>query len=207
VIPDDMLWRSTCAARTDLWWLGPTCADSHQTCAGSHRPAAGCSARADERQVLLGILDADPGLASDRAGQLLIGDENYFGGDFMATLAWGRPEAAAPSPQGRSRTSRLAFLQAATAGRRVHLRQLQGTARPRAARRQDISLSPDPLPAAHPRADRRQLAQRPDRPARETITPGPMTTNPWNRSSGLDRASATSSRVEWTPSFDLRFCR
>jgi hypothetical protein len=44
-------------------------------------------AKADERQVLLGILDADPELTSGRAGQILIGDKNYFGADFEAALA------------------------------------------------------------------------------------------------------------------------
>jgi hypothetical protein len=43
-------------------------------------------ARAGERQVLPGIL-ADPGLTSGRAGQILIGDKNYFGADFEAGLA------------------------------------------------------------------------------------------------------------------------
>jgi hypothetical protein len=44
-------------------------------------------AKADERQVLLGILDADPALLADRRGQTLIGDKNYYGRDFEATLA------------------------------------------------------------------------------------------------------------------------
>jgi hypothetical protein len=43
-------------------------------------------AKADERQVLLGILD-DPVLTADRARQVIIGDKNYFGRDFEATLA------------------------------------------------------------------------------------------------------------------------
>jgi hypothetical protein len=42
-------------------------------------------AKADERQVLLGIL-ADEELAG-RAGQLLIGDKNYYGRDFEGDLA------------------------------------------------------------------------------------------------------------------------
>jgi DDE family transposase len=46
-------------------------------------------AKADERQVLPGILDADPQLTSGRAGQILIGDKNYFGADFEP--AWPRP--------------------------------------------------------------------------------------------------------------------
>jgi len=44
-------------------------------------------AKADERQTLLAILTADPTLAADRTGQTLIGDKNYFGADFEATLA------------------------------------------------------------------------------------------------------------------------
>jgi AAA ATPase domain len=44
-------------------------------------------AKADKRQVLLGILEHDPGLAADRPGQLLIGDKNYYGKDFEAGLA------------------------------------------------------------------------------------------------------------------------
>ncbi len=43
-------------------------------------------AKADERQVLLGILDASPDLAALLPGQILIGDKNYFGADFEATL-------------------------------------------------------------------------------------------------------------------------
>ncbi len=43
-------------------------------------------AKADERQVLLGIFDADPGLLADRPGQILIGDKNYYGRDFEAAL-------------------------------------------------------------------------------------------------------------------------
>ena len=44
-------------------------------------------AKADERQVLLGILDADPGLAAARPGQVLIGDKNYYGKAFETALA------------------------------------------------------------------------------------------------------------------------
>ena len=43
-------------------------------------------AKADERQVLLGIFDADPSLVADRPGQILIGDKNYYGRDFEAAL-------------------------------------------------------------------------------------------------------------------------
>ena len=43
-------------------------------------------AKADERQVLLDIVLADPELAG-RPGQTMIGDKNYYGRDFEATLA------------------------------------------------------------------------------------------------------------------------
>jgi Transposase DDE domain len=43
-------------------------------------------AKADERQTLLGILDADPELTTERSGQTLIGDKNYFGREFETTL-------------------------------------------------------------------------------------------------------------------------
>ena len=44
-------------------------------------------AKADERQVLLGIFEADPGLVATRPGQVLIGDKNYYGHGFEAVLA------------------------------------------------------------------------------------------------------------------------
>jgi Transposase DDE domain len=44
-------------------------------------------AKADERQVLLAIFDADPGLLAQRPGQILIGDKNYYGAAFEAALA------------------------------------------------------------------------------------------------------------------------
>jgi len=44
-------------------------------------------AKADERQVLLGILAADPTLTEDRAGQTVIADKHYYGHAFEATLA------------------------------------------------------------------------------------------------------------------------
>jgi Transposase DDE domain len=43
-------------------------------------------AKADEREVLLGILAADPTLLAARPGQTLITDNNYFGRQFEAEL-------------------------------------------------------------------------------------------------------------------------
>jgi hypothetical protein len=44
-------------------------------------------AKTDERQVLLGILAADPTLAAARPGQTLIADKHYYGRQFEAALA------------------------------------------------------------------------------------------------------------------------
>jgi len=44
-------------------------------------------AKADERQVLLELLDQDPTLTTGRTGQVLIADKNYYGRDFEATLS------------------------------------------------------------------------------------------------------------------------
>ena len=66
-------------------------------------------AKADERQVLLAILAADPGLAAMLPGQILIGDKNYYGRDFEATLASAAPACCArparASPNGRAPSS------------------------------------------------------------------------------------------------------
>lgn len=44
-------------------------------------------AKADEREVLLGMLQADAALVSCRPGQTVIGDKNYFGRDFEKQIA------------------------------------------------------------------------------------------------------------------------
>jgi hypothetical protein len=56
-------------------------------------------AKADERQVLLGML-ADPALGAGRPGQIIIGDKNYYGHDFEATLADGRICLLRPARKG-----------------------------------------------------------------------------------------------------------
>ena len=58
-------------------------------------------AKADERQVLLGILD-DGTLTAGRAGQIIIGDKNYYGHDFEATLASAGLILLRPARQGES---------------------------------------------------------------------------------------------------------
>lgn len=44
-------------------------------------------AKADEREALLDIFATEPELVSDRPGQTLIGDKNYFGREFEGQLA------------------------------------------------------------------------------------------------------------------------
>jgi Transposase DDE domain len=57
-------------------------------------------AKAGERQVLLGILDADPSLIAERPGQILIGDKNYYGHDFETALATAGLTLLRPARQG-----------------------------------------------------------------------------------------------------------
>jgi len=56
-------------------------------------------AKADERQVLLDIL-AGPVLTAGRAGQIIIGDKNYYGHDFEAVLADDRIWLLRPARKG-----------------------------------------------------------------------------------------------------------
>ena len=44
-------------------------------------------AKADEREILLCMLETDAALVSERAGQTLIGDKNYYGRDFEKKVA------------------------------------------------------------------------------------------------------------------------
>jgi hypothetical protein len=66
-------------------------------------------AKADERQVLLDIL-ADPALTAGRAGQIIIGDKNYYGRDFEATLAAGGLRLLRPARQGEPARAGAQFL-------------------------------------------------------------------------------------------------
>ena len=122
-------------------------------------------AKADERQVLLGILAADPTLVATRPGQTLIADKHYYGREFEAGA--GRPggPAAAPGPQGRAPAGRRAPVPPAAAGHRVDQPDLQGPAGPGTPRRPHPGRGRRPGAATHPGPDRRHLAQRPHRPA------------------------------------------
>ena len=67
-------------------------------------------AKADERQTLLGILDADQSLAARLNGQTLIGDKNYYGRDFEAALATSGATLLRPARHGEGERSGARFL-------------------------------------------------------------------------------------------------
>ncbi|MDT7649180.1 MAG: hypothetical protein QOI36_586 [Pseudonocardiales bacterium] len=67
-------------------------------------------AKADERQTLLGMLGADPDLtAPARAGQILIGDKNYYGREFEAILAGAGLDLLRPARKGEAPRAGTAF--------------------------------------------------------------------------------------------------
>ena len=57
-------------------------------------------AKADERETLLDLLAAEPGLLHDRPGRILIGDKNYFGGAFERELAEQGAQLPRPARKG-----------------------------------------------------------------------------------------------------------
>jgi len=74
-----------CASHSRFFWG----LRLHLVCTLSGLPIAFAltGAKADERQILLGMLEAEPGLMAGRDRQTLIGDKNYFGRDFEQSLA------------------------------------------------------------------------------------------------------------------------
>ena len=57
-------------------------------------------AKADEREVLLGMFEADPNLVAARPKQKLMADKNYYGKAFEAALADADLELLRPARQG-----------------------------------------------------------------------------------------------------------
>ncbi len=60
-------------------------------------------AKADERETLLAMLEADAGLVAARPGQTLIGDKNYFGRDFEHAVADSNLALLRPVRKGEAR--------------------------------------------------------------------------------------------------------
>jgi DDE family transposase len=128
-------------------------------------------AKADERQVLLDIL-ADPVLTAGRAGQIIIADKNYYGHDFEAFLADGGMCLLRPARKGEGERAGTRFFKPL----RQVIESVNDTfkrpAQPGTTRRPHPGGRHGQSPAAHPRPDRRHLAQRPSRPARQALTRG-----------------------------------
>jgi len=59
-------------------------------------------AKADERQTLLGILDADPTLLAGRHSQMVIADKNYYGRGFEAQLTDAGLDLLRPARKGET---------------------------------------------------------------------------------------------------------
>ena len=120
-------------------------------------------AKADEREVLLGMLGSGSDVVNAHAGQTLIGDKNYFGRTFENDLTERELVLLRPVRKGEARR----------AGQNLFKppRQIiesvnwdpQRAARPGTTRRAHPGRDHCPDPGPHPRADRRQLAQRQDR--------------------------------------------
>lgn len=66
-------------------------------------------AKADERETLLDILDADPELTGRPARQTLIGDKNYFGRQFETTLDEAGIDLLRPARKGEPERARSQF--------------------------------------------------------------------------------------------------
>jgi hypothetical protein len=66
-------------------------------------------AKADEREVLLGMLEADAALVSARPGQTVIGDKNYFGRDFENQVADSDPALLRPVRKGEAKRAGQQF--------------------------------------------------------------------------------------------------
>ena len=170
-----------CASHSRFFWG----LRLHLVCALSGLPVAFAltGAKADEREILLGMLDADPNLLATHPGQTLMADKNYYGRQFEAALADAGIDLLRPARKGRETPRRTTLLQAAAAGRRIGEQHPQDPTRPRAPRRTNHRRSRRTRPATHPRPHRRHLAQRQNRPVDPAITDRIRPLTPWNYSS------------------------
>jgi hypothetical protein len=127
-------------------------------------------AKADERETLLDLLAAEPGLVAARPAQTLIGDKNYFGRGFENELAEQDIWLLRPARKGEPERPGAPLFKPLRADHRVGQRNLQGSTRSRTAPRAHARRCRHPRHAAHPRTDYRDLAQRPHRTARPALT-------------------------------------
>ena len=87
-----------CASHTRYFWglrLHLVC-----TLAGLPVAFALVGAKAGDQETLLDILAVEPSLLTERPGQTLIGDKNYFGADFQTRLAGTGAVLLRPARQG-----------------------------------------------------------------------------------------------------------
>jgi len=126
-------------------------------------------AKADERETLLDMLAIEQ-LTGQRPGQTLIGDRNYFGREFQQQLQLLDVRLLRPRRKGETERAGSALFKPVAADHRIGQRDLQRPARPRTTPWPHPRRRGRPRPAAHPRSDRRHLAQRPHRPADHAIT-------------------------------------
>ena len=89
-----------CASHSRFFWG----LRLHLVCTLSGLPVAFAlaGAKADEREVLLGMLDADPNLVAAHPNQKLMADKNYYGKAFEAALADAEAELLRPARTARN---------------------------------------------------------------------------------------------------------
>ena len=122
-----------------------------------------------------------------RPGQTLIADKNYYGRAVRSRPRRRRRRRCCARPARARNPGRGTCSSTVAAGHRVGQRDLQGPARPRTPRRPHPRRRLRPGPATHPRPDRRDLAQRPYRPADPAIPDRLRPLTPWNQSSRRGR--------------------
>ena len=89
-----------CASHSRFFWG----LRLHLVCTLSGLPVAFAlaGAKADEREVLLGMLDADPNLVAAHPNQKLMADKNYYGKAFEGALADAEVELLRPARKGEN---------------------------------------------------------------------------------------------------------
>src|SRR5690606_15623560 len=169
----------------------------HLVCTLSGLPVAFAltGAKADERTTLLGMLAEDPPPARPTPGADADRGQELLRARLRTRPGPGGPVPAASGPQGRAPPGRRGAVAAVAAGHRVDQSDLQGPVGPGAARRAYSGWGDGAGAPADPGADRRDLAQRPHRPAGPTIVDGLRSLTPWNYSSRARRRGPRGRRL------------
>jgi len=160
----------------------------HLVCTLSGLPVAFAlaSAKADERDVLLDMLAADPNLVLTHPNQKLMADKNYYGKAFEAALTDANLELLRPARKGeKPRPGQRYFkpfrqvIESINNTLKTQL-DLERHGGPHHRRRHIAST------ATHPGPHRRDLAQRPTRPAHTALANRLRPLTPRNYSSSLE---------------------